>query len=149
MIGKQRSIFFQKISEIWGKLTIDRFANNENTKTEKFNSKYWCPSTFNVNAFRVSWSGENNYLVPPIYLIPRVIVQIKRSSSEGVLVLPYWPFAAYWPLIATSKTNFLPFVTDHRIFDNPSQCFSLGNSKKSLIVSSNFNNPVLALQFSS
>ena len=103
----------------------------------------------NVNAFTVSCSGENNYLVPPIYLIPRVIVQIKRSSSEGVLVLPYWPFAAYWPLIATSKTNFLPFVTDHRIFDNPSQCFSLGNSKKSLIVSSNFNNPVLALQFSS
>ena len=35
--------FFQKISKIWGKLRIDRFANNENTKTEKFNSKYWCP----------------------------------------------------------------------------------------------------------
>ena len=69
--------FFQKISETWGKLTIDRFANNENTKTEKFNSKYWCPSTFNVNAFTVSWSGENNYLVPPIYLIPRVILHIK------------------------------------------------------------------------
>ena len=69
--------FFQKISETWGKLTIDRFANNENTKTEKFNSKYWCPSTFNVNAFRVSWSGENNYLVPPIYLIPRVVLHIK------------------------------------------------------------------------
>ena len=54
---------------------------------------------------------------------------IKRSSSKGVLVLPYWPSAAYWPLIATSKTNFLPFVTDYRIFDNPSQCFSLGNNK--------------------
>ena len=35
--------FFQKIPKIWGKLRIDRFANNENTKTEKFNSKYWCP----------------------------------------------------------------------------------------------------------
>ena len=46
--------FFQKISEIWGKLTIDRFANNENTKTEKSNSKYWCPGTSNVNAFSVS-----------------------------------------------------------------------------------------------
>ena len=52
--------FFQKISEIWGKLTIDRFANNENTKIEKFNSKYWCPGTSNVNAFTVSWSGKNN-----------------------------------------------------------------------------------------
>ena len=50
-----------------------------------------------------------------------------------MLVLPYWPSAAYWPLIATSKANFLPFVIDYRIFDNPSQCFSLGNNKKSLI----------------
>ena len=25
---------FQKISEIWGKFTVDRLANNENTKTE-------------------------------------------------------------------------------------------------------------------
>ena len=113
--------FFQKISKIWRKLTIDRFANNENTKTEKFNSKYWCPGTSNVNAFTVSWSGENNYLVSSIYLIPQVIAHIKQSSSKGVLVLPYWPSAAYWPLIATSKTNFLPFVTDYRIFDNPSQ----------------------------
>ena len=81
--------FFQKISEIWGKLKTDRFANNENTKTEKFSSKYWYPNTSNGNTFTVSWSGENNYLVPPIYLIPRVIAHIKRSSSKGVLVLPY------------------------------------------------------------
>ena len=70
-------------------------ANNENTKAEKFNSKSWCSGTFDVNAFTVSWSRENNYLVPPIYLIPRVIAHIKQSSSKGVLVLPYWPSAAY------------------------------------------------------
>ena len=69
--------FFQKISETWEKFTIDRFANNENTKTEKFDSKYWCPGTSDVNAFTVSWSGKNNYLVPPIYLSPRVIALIK------------------------------------------------------------------------
>ena len=69
--------FFQKISEIWRKLTIDRFANNEKTETEKFNSKDWYPGTSNVNAFMVSWSGENNYLIPPIYLIPRIKVHIK------------------------------------------------------------------------
>ena len=110
--------FFQKISEIWGKFTTDRFANNENTKTEKFNSKYCCPGTSNVNAFTVSCSGESNCLVPPIYLIPRVIADIKRISSKCVLLLPYWQSAAYWPLIATS-----------------------------LIGSSNFNSPVLSLQF--
>ena len=54
--------FFQKISKIWGKLTIDRFANNENTKVEKFNSKYWCPGTSNVNAFTVSLADRKNRL---------------------------------------------------------------------------------------
>ena len=29
---------------------------------------------------------KNSYLAPPIYLIPRVIAHIKRSSSKGVLV---------------------------------------------------------------
>ena len=108
--------FFQKIPEKLRKFTIDRFENNENAKAEKFNFKYWHPGTSNVNAFTVLWSGENNYLVPPIYLIPRVIAHIKRSSRKGALVLPYWQSAAYWPLIATSKANFLPFVTRYRIF---------------------------------
>ena len=71
---------FQKISETWGKFTFDRFANNENTKTEKCSSKCWCPGTSDVNSFTVSWSGENSYLVPPMYLIPRVIGHIKQSS---------------------------------------------------------------------
>ena len=81
--------FFQKKSETCGKLTIDRFANNENTKTKKINFKYLCQGISNVNAFTVSWSGKNNYLVPLIYLIPQVIARIKRSSSKGVLVLPF------------------------------------------------------------
>ena len=104
---------------------------------------------YGENAFTVSWPGKNNYLLPAINLLPRVIEHIKRNSCKGVLVLPYWLSAAYWPLTATSKTNFLPSVTDYKIFDNPSQCFPLGNNKKSLIGLSNFNGPVLALQFSS
>ena len=105
-------------------------------KTKKFNSKYWYPGKFDVNAFTVSWSSEHNYLVPPIYLIPGVKAHIKRNSCKGVLVLPYWLSAAYWPLIATSKTNFSSLITDCRIFWQSSQCFSLGNNKKSSIGSS-------------
>ena len=104
-------------------MTVDRFTNNGNTKTEKNNSKYWSPGTFDANVFTVSWSGENNYLVPPIYLILRVIAHIKRSNCQGMLVLPFWPPAVYWPLITTSKTNALPFLANYRIFNNPNKCF--------------------------
>ena len=56
--------------------------------------------------FEVSWiPRNNNTAADAIYLIPRVITYIKRSSCKGVLVLPYWLSVAYWPLIATSIEN--------------------------------------------
>ena len=64
------------------------------------------PSEFNKlrkgNQELIFWN--NNYLVPP-----QVIAHIKRSSSKGVLVSPYWPSAAYWPLLATSKNKLITF----------------------------------------
>ena len=141
--------FFHLLTNIWGKFTIDRFADNENAKTQKFNSKFWCPGTSNVNAFSISWSGEYNYLVPPVHLIPRVITHMKTSPCEGVLVVPFWPSAAYWPLLISSKSKFLPFVIDYRILKNPSEYLKLGNNKKSIIGSDKFKSSLLALRFSS
>ena len=39
---------------------MDRFANHENTQLPRFNSRFWCPGTEAVDAFSVSWAGENN-----------------------------------------------------------------------------------------
>ena len=71
----------QKFDKIWNFVHSSyRFENNEDAKTEKCNSNYWCPGISDVNAFTVSRLGENNYLVPPIYLIHRVIAHIKQST---------------------------------------------------------------------
>ena len=47
-----------------------------NTKLKKLNSKYWSLETSNAHVFSLSRSEENNYLIPPIYFIPRVINHI-------------------------------------------------------------------------
>ena len=78
---------------------IDRFADNKNFKTKVFNSKYWCSNTACVDAFSTSWQHENNYLVPPIHLIPKAIKQLRLSKAQVVLVDPFWPSAAFWPLL--------------------------------------------------
>lgn len=140
--------FFRLLNDIWGTFTIDRFADNENRKTKRFNSKYWCPGTSNVDAFTTSWSGEYNYIVPPVYLIPKVITHMKASYCKGVLVVPFWPSAAFWPLLVASNSKFLPFVIDYRIFKDPSQCLKLGNNKKSIIGSTKFKGSLLAIKFS-
>ena len=38
-----------------GTCTIDRFANNNNTKLKRFNSKFYFPNTEAVNAFACNW----------------------------------------------------------------------------------------------
>ena len=40
-----------------GTVTIDGFGTKENTKTERFSSKFWTPKTEAVDAFSQSWSN--------------------------------------------------------------------------------------------
>ena len=54
-------ISFYDISERFGPFTIDRFADNLNTQTRRFNSKFYCPQTEDVNCFTKNWKGENNF----------------------------------------------------------------------------------------
>ena len=65
--------FFAYISSLFGPFTVDRFASPDSAKCARFYSKFWCPVAEGVDAFSVDWAGENNWLVPPIYLISRTI----------------------------------------------------------------------------
>ncbi|XP_072028447.1 LOW QUALITY PROTEIN: integrase/recombinase xerD homolog [Amphiura filiformis] len=53
---------------MWGPHSVDRFADEFNTKLRTFNSKYWSPKTAHVDAFTCDWAGAQNWLVPPITL---------------------------------------------------------------------------------
>ena len=67
-----------------------------------------------VDAFTVSWGGENNWLVPPVFLIPRVINHMKLGKEQGTLIIPFWQSAHWWPLVTRSPGVFHPFVLDWR-----------------------------------
>ena len=67
---------FQKLNIIWGPFTIDRFADTKNIKTKRFNSKFYCPCSEGIDAFSYSWEGENNFIVPPVYLISKVLKHV-------------------------------------------------------------------------
>ena len=73
---------------------------------------------------------------------------MKASRCQGILVVPFWPSAAFWPLLVSSKAKLLPFVIDHRIFENPVQYLKLGHNKKSIIGSDKFKSALLAVKFS-
>ncbi len=91
--------FFSFLNRKWGPFTIDRFANTENTKLVRFNSKYNCPDSEACDAFFKNWENESNLLVPPVKEIPKVLERLSKGRIRGVLVVPYWTSASFWPLL--------------------------------------------------
>ena len=137
--------FFDKISQRWGPFTVDRFASSTNAKCPRFNSLLWNPGSEQVNAFSVAWAGENNWLVPPIFLISKVILHLLSCKAKGVLVAPCWPSAPFWPLLFVNKFVTRSYVTDIMYFNNPAGIFELGEHKGSLLGSKKYTSPVLAV----
>ena len=110
-----------------GPLTVDRFADSNNRKLDRFNAKFNCPGVEKVNAFSQNWEGESNYLVPPVKDIAQVIYKIKNSEVFGTLVVPLWKSETYWSLLRVGNT-FESFVKDFRIFNSDGYLKAAGPS---------------------
>lgn len=138
---------FLLAEEEWGPHSVDRFAHHENTQLPRFNSRFWCSGTEAVDAFSVSWAGENNWLVPPTFLIPKILNHVVVLGGRGTLVVPAWPSTPLWPLSFTDE-GLSPIFSD--IFEIPlaTDFFVLGNNKNSLFGSPNFRSGVFFLRFS-
>ena len=65
--------FFNFVDNMWGVHTIHRFANMNNTKLPRYIFLYWDHRTSAIDAFISNWSGENNWMVPPINLVSKCI----------------------------------------------------------------------------
>ena len=102
---------FYMLENKWGPHSIERFADSSNTKLPRFNSKFFCPNTETVDAFSVPWGDENNFLVPPVSLIPQVLNHLRSSNAEGTLIAPFWPSASFFPLLRDEETRFRDFVS--------------------------------------
>ena len=67
----------------WGSFTIDRFASEQNAQLPRFNSRFAAPSSLAIDAFTQNWAGENNWVVPPPKLVPRVVRYIVCCKAKA------------------------------------------------------------------
>ena len=138
--------FFQFMDGLWGPHTIDRIADDLNCKLHRFNSRFWCPGSEQVDAFASDWAGENNWFVPPIYCIGELLKHVQVCSAKGTLVVPEWPSAPFWPLLFSKHSQFSSLVT-HCVRINDSEgVFVQGRNRESIFGSSKFQNAVLCLR---
>ncbi|CAL8472192.1 g11734 [Coccomyxa elongata] len=59
----------------------------------------WAKGSAGIDALAYDWSGQNNWVNPPFALIGRVIAHMSACKAKGVLVVPFWPRQAWWPLV--------------------------------------------------
>ena len=52
--------FFADLDRLWGQHRVDRFANAANAHLPRFNRRFRVPGTEAVDAFSISWNGDNN-----------------------------------------------------------------------------------------
>ena len=138
--------FFGYLENRWGPHTVDRFASSTNTKLKRFNSKFLCPNTEQVNAFAVSWSGENNYLAPPVTYVPKVLAHMSSCKAKGTIVVPYWPSAAFYPLVCKNSSKFEHFVKAWEVIPYRKGLVVQGENKKCFIGSAQFKSDLLVLR---
>ena len=105
--------FFRQLDELWGPFTVDCFATHYNKKVSKYFSRFWNPGTAGVDAFFQDWLHENCLVVPPVVLLSKVLIFMFRCNVRGILVVPYWLSAPFWPLLVH---KFWDFVVDYSFF---------------------------------
>ena len=110
----------------WHKIEVDRFAASHNAQCARFNALYYCPGVEAVDAFAQNWSSVFNWWNPPFSLIGRVLCKIQQDDAKGILIVPYWPSAWWWPMLVNGHGQFAPHVRDWVELPNAKDMFLPG-----------------------
>ena len=138
---------FADLDVAWGPHSVDRFASFHNYQVPRYNSRCWNPGSEAVDAFTVDWAGENNWLCPPIGLIPRVIRHAQGCQANVSMVVPMWPSAPFWPLLCPyGSDSFAVFVKECKELPRVESLFIPGLSGAVLFNGQVPNTKVLALR---
>ena len=78
----------------------------------RFDSKFASPGCSGVDALVQDWSGENNWVCPPVGLVVDAVRVLTACSGRGTLIIPEWPFAYFWPLLRDGPSQFKSFVRE-------------------------------------
>ena len=87
---------------------------------------FFQPGGLGIHSLAFDWGPENCWLVPQVYLIPRVLIHFLNCQSRGVLVVPFWPSSLFWPYLIQENGAFQNFVVDVLFMQDGSDVFVQG-----------------------
>jgi hypothetical protein len=105
---------FHCLQNQFGPFSLDAFADSSNAKAAHFFSDFLCPGTWGINAFAHSWDGHQVWLCPPVSKILQTIRKLNKSRLTGVLIVPNWKSADFWPILFPKSNLRLPIIKEIR-----------------------------------
>ena len=135
--------WFLRICQLLGPVTIYRFADPNNRKAQRFNSRFYWPETEAVDAYTQNWQNEVNWPVPPLYLIARTLKYLQLCKAVGIIVVPIWRSAYYWPLVQQIFTHQQQYIQGKLTLGD---IFTHYKNRNSLFGSSEWNAQTLVLK---
>lgn len=90
---------FKLITEQLGQPNIDLFASRANAKCSNFVSWRKDPEATFIDAFTLNWNNHFFYAFPPFPLLLKCLQKIEQDKATGILIFPYWPGQAWYPLL--------------------------------------------------
>ena len=116
-------VTFEGLNREFGPFTCDLFASCRNFKCKKYYSKFYDRKSSGVNALNQVWTGENAWITPPVALILETIRKLQFDKCRGVLLIPHWQSASFWPELV-EQSGLKAFVEAQVIFDQTWRIFS-------------------------
>ena len=136
--------WFDFICQRLGVATFDRFADCDNKKCLLFNSKYYSPGSAALDSFTQDWSGHLNWLVPPLHLVIHAIHHLNAGRAVGILVIPLWRSAQFWPIV---KGYLLAKPLHVKASINSGNIFIPGRNKQTIFGSIRWSSQTMAILF--
>ena len=97
---------FAMLCQRFGPFCLDLFTSPFSHLLKPFCSRFLCIDTAAVDAFTVDWSSlTNGFFHPPKGLITRVLKHVQYIKAKGVLIIPIWESADFWPVIICLVRN--------------------------------------------
>ena len=93
------------LNEQLGPFTLDCFADESNKKVRRFLSNFACPTSLGIDALCHSWDKENCWICPPVSKVLAVFKKLMHTKGRGVLIIPKWPTANFWPILFPDGRN--------------------------------------------
>jgi ribonuclease HI len=96
---------FRRLQEKAGTYTIDRFACRKTRKVKRYNSRLGEADSEAADGLSVPWHGENNWIVPPIPLVTKVVLKLKREKAKATVIVPDWKGQAWHRALREMATH--------------------------------------------